>query len=535
MTGHDVIVLGTGAAGLTAALAAHDAGAKVGLYEKGPLIGGTSALSGGVLWMPINKYAAAAGVNDTRERALAYLMSLSHDMIDPKLAEAFVDTGPEMIEWLEAKTPLRLHLVTGFPDYHPERPGGLPRGGRSIEPDLFSLAQLGDWAEKIAGPIAPMTIAESPLGGGTGFLSPEELARRAKEKLEGFGRALIASLLKGCLDRGIEPELGARAVELVREGGRIQSVKFESATGAFEAQARHGVVLASGGFEWNRDLVRSFLRGPMHNPPSIPTNTGDGLKMAMKLGASLGNMREAWWIPVALRPGEQNYGEQAVTLILRERTLPRSILVNRKGRRFTNEAANYNALGASFHEFDPTEFEYKNLPCWMIVDQEFVRRYGGLGFPPGEFPAWVKRASNLRDLAKQIEVPPDALEETVRRFNAQIAEGGDPEFGRGESAYDGWSGDQSHYPGKGATLGPLDAPPFYAVEIVSSALDTKGGPRTNTHAAVLDTDGHVIPGLYAAGNVMSAPTGMVYGGAGGTIGPAMVFGYIAGRNAAKSS
>src|SRR5205085_8021930 len=184
MTVHDVIVLGTRAAGLTAALAAHDAGAKVGLYEKGTVVGGTSALSGGVLWMPINKYAAAVGVNDTRERALAYLMSLSHDMIDPKLAEAFVDTGPEMIDWLEAKTPLRLHLVAGFPDYHPERPGGLPRGGRSIEADLFSLTQLGDWAEKIAGPNAPMTIAESPLGGGTGFIPPEELARRAKEKLE---------------------------------------------------------------------------------------------------------------------------------------------------------------------------------------------------------------------------------------------------------------------------------------------------------------------------------------------------------------
>src|SRR5262249_31968918 len=154
-----------------------------------------------------------------------------------------------------------------------------PRGGRSIEPDLYSLAQLGDWAEKIAGPIAPMTIAESPLGGGTGFIAPEELARRAKEKLEGFGRALIAALLKACLDRGIEPVLGARAVELVRDGDRVKSVKFESAAGDFEAAARHGVVLASGGFEWNRDLVRSFLRGPMHSPPSIPTNTGDGLKM----------------------------------------------------------------------------------------------------------------------------------------------------------------------------------------------------------------------------------------------------------------
>lgn len=528
MAEHDVVVLGSGAAGLTAALAAHDAGARVGLYEKSDTIGGTTALSGGVLWVPINKYAAAAGINDTRDQALAYLLSLSHGLIDPEMAEVLVDTGPELLDWLEAKTPLRLHLVAGFPDYHPERPGGKPRGGRSIEPDLFSLAVLGEWADRLGGKDVPLTISETPLGGGTGFLTPDELAARARDRLQGTGRALVAALLKACLDRGIVPVTGARAIELVRENGRVSGVRFEG----FDVTARRGVVLATGGFEWNPELVRGFLRGPMRHPPSHPANTGDGLRMAMRLGASLGNMREAWWVPVALLPQQFEHDVQPVALILRERTLPRSLMVNRKGVRFTNEAANYNALGAAFHEFDPTEFEYRNQPCWLIVDQEFVTRYGGLGSPPGEFPSWVIKADTLGELANKLGLTRDALEETVRRFNANAREGIDPDFHRGESAYDGWSGDQSLYPGPAATLGPIETAPYYAVEIHSSSLGTKGGPRTDTNAAVLDVDGAIIKGLYAAGNAMSAPTGMVYGGAGGTLGPAMVFGYIAGRHAA---
>jgi succinate dehydrogenase/fumarate reductase flavoprotein subunit len=531
----DVVVLGSGAAGLTAAMAAHDAGAKVGLFEKFHQVGGTTGLSGGVAWAPINKFAAAAGVNDTRDEALAYLASLSNGMLLPELAEAFVDTGPTLIEWLESSTPLRLQLVRGYPDYHPERPGGKPRGGRSIEPMLFSFEELGDWAGRVTGAPTRMSISETPLGGGTGILAPEEAQRRAAQGLEGCGRALAGALLKGCLDRGITPVVNARAKSLILAEGRVVGVRIAGPEGDFDAHANNGVIIATGGFEWDAALTRDFLRGPIRNPPSLPTNTGDGLKMAMKAGARLGNMREAWWAPVARTPGDSPYGEPAVTLVLRERTLPRSIMVNRKGVRFTNEAANYNALGAAFHQMDVSNFDYANQPCWVIFDAGFVDLYGGFGQPPGGPAAsWIERSATLTGLGEKLGLPPGALEATVARWNKHAAEGLDPDFGRGDSAYDGWSGDQRFHPDPSSTLGPIERGPFYAVEIIASCLGTNGGPRTTIDGEVLDTDDAIIPGLFAAGNAMASPTGMVYGGAGGTLGPAMVFGFRAGRRAATT-
>jgi succinate dehydrogenase/fumarate reductase flavoprotein subunit len=534
MESFDVVVLGTGAAGLCAALAAADAGARVGLFEKADLVGGTTALSSAVAWLPANKRAAEAGVTDSREEGLAYLDSLSHGMILPELAEAFVDTVPELLDWLDSATPLHLRLVPGFPDYHPEAPGGKPKGGRSLEPELFSFRQIPGWGERMVGVTRPMRVSETPTGGGTGILSPELAEERAAEQIEGVGRAMVGALLKGCLDHGVEPRTGHRAVELLTEDGRVTGVRFEAAEGRVEVAAG-SVVLATGGFEFDETLVRDFLRGPMEFPAGVPTNTGDGLTMAMRLGARLGNMREAWWVPVVTLPKPEGSTHQPVLLILRERTLPRTLIVNRTGRRFTNEAANYNALGGAFHEFDPTSFSYRNLPFWLVFDQGYVDRYGGFGTAAGgPVPDYVTRADDVASLAERIGVPGDALTATVARFNELVASGHDDDFLRGDSAYDGWCGDQSLYPGREATLGPLDTAPYYAVELHPSTLGTKGGPRTDVDGAVLDVDGDVIPGLFAAGNVMAGPTGMVYGGAGGTLGPALVFGYRAGRAAAAS-
>lgn len=529
----DVVVLGTGVAGLTAALAAADAGSTVGLYEKGHLVGGTTALASAVAWIPNNKYAAAAGVADSREDALAYLQSLSNGMILPELAEALVDTGPELIEWLETATPLQLRLVPGFPDYHPEHPGGKAQGGRSLEPELFSFDAIPGWGEKMVGTTRPMRVTETPIGGGTGIVDPAVLAERTERSIEGLGRALVGSLLKGCLDHQVEPQLEHRATGLIVEHGAVRGVAFDTPNGPLEVRA-DSVIIATGGFESDEALVRDFLRGPIRYPAGVPTNTGDGLRMAMRVGAMLGNMREAWWVPVVALPKQHPDDRQPVMLILRERTLPRSLMVNRYGRRFTNEAANYNALGGAFHQFDPSTFSYLNQPCWLVFDQGFVDQYGGFGAGPGgPVPDWVLRADDLDTLAGQIEVPSEELSRTVDRFNSLVASGHDDDFGRGDSAYDGWCGDRTRYPGTGATLGPLERGPYYAVELSSSTLGTKGGPRTDIDGAVLDVDGHVIPGLFAAGNAMAGATGMVYGGAGGTIGPALVFGYRAGRRAAK--
>jgi len=535
----DVIVLGTGAAGLTAALAAHGHGASVVVLEKADKIGGTSAWSGGMIWVPNNHHMRAAGIQDSREEALTYLGALSHDMIDPLLAEAFVDTGPEMVEWIEANTPVRFQLVAEFPDYHPEHPGGKPGGGRSLECPLFSFDSLGDSKDLVTVGYnygtAPITMEESNLGKAIPVsVSPEEMRRRVEHDERGCGQALIGHLFKGCLEREIPIETDCRARELLIEDGRVQGVKGTGPDGDFEIRARAGVVLASGGFEWNPDLVRAFLRGPMTSPVSVPTNEGDGLTMSMRIGAALGNMREAWWMPAVEIPGDRGDGRPDMHLFAAERARPRSIMVNRAGRRFTNEAANYNAFGAAFHEQDVAKFDYANLPCWFVFDQTHLDTYGFIGTPPGSPAAnWVTSSPTLGELAVTIGADPAGLESTVQRWNSHAADGADPDFHRGESAHDTWWGDPWTKGTPSATLGPLDTGPFYAVEVRSGALGTKGGPKTDGLARVQDVDGATIPGLYAAGNVMASAFGMTYGGAGGTLAPGMVFGFLAGRDAAQ--
>lgn len=528
----DVVVLGSGAAGLTAALAAADAGASVALYEKADVLGGTTALSSGVAWLPGNRYASAAGVEDSTEDGLRYLEGLSNGMIRPEMASAFVHTVEELLGWLESRTPLKMRLVPGYPDYHPEFPGGRPGGGRSTEPELFPFDELGEWADRILGVPRRMYVTETPVAGGTGWLTPEVEQERTSGSLEGLGRALLGGLLKGVLDRGVTVETGMEASSLITEDGAVRGARFADGD---HVRARQGVVIATGGFERDPGLVTAFLRGPMSHPAGTPSNTGDGLRMAMRVGAQLGVMREAWWVPVVAAPGheEEQYAGNGVQLVQRERTLPRTIMVNVTGRRFTNEAANYNALGGAFHAFDPTQFRYVNQPCWILFDQGFVDEYGGYGVPAGgEMPEWVARADSVSGLAGMLDLPADALAATVTRWNEQVDAGHDDDFQRGDSAFDGWCGDREHYPGTRATLGRIDRGPYYAAPLFSSTLGTKGGPVTSVDCEVLDVDGVPIEGLWAVGNAMAAPTGMVYGGAGGTLGPALVFGYRGGRSAA---
>jgi succinate dehydrogenase/fumarate reductase flavoprotein subunit len=535
----DVVVLGTGAAGLTAALAAHGHGASVVVLEKGDKIGGTSAWSGGMIWVPNNHHMRDAGIDDSREEALTYLDALSHDMIDPTLAEAFVDTGPEMVEWIETNTPTRFQMVAEFPDYHPEHPGGKPAGGRSLECPLFPFDSLGEHKERVTVGYnygtAPITMEESNLGKAVPVaVPPEEMQRRSQNDERGCGQALIGHLFKGCLERDIPIVTDSRALELIMDSGAVKGVKGDGPDGPFEVAARGGVVLATGGFEWNPEFVRAFLRGPMTSPVSVPTNEGDGLTMSMRIGAALGNMREAWWMPAVEIPGDRGDGRPDQHLFAAERARPRSIMVNRAGQRFTNEAANYNAFGAAFHEQDVARFDYANLPCWFIFDQTHLDTYGFIGTPPGAPAAnWVTSAPTLADLATQLGIDRDGLQATVHRWNSLATQGKDPDFHRRESAHDTWWGEPWVKGTPSATLGPLDAGPFYAVEVRSGTLGTKGGPKTDGLARVQNVDGLTIPGLYAAGNVMASAFGMTYGGAGGTLAPGMVFGFLAGRDAAQ--
>ena len=530
---HDVIVLGTGASGLIAALTAVEHGASVGLYEKGDVIGGTTGLSGGIVWVPNNHLQRAAGIDDSRGDALAYLSSLSHGYIQSDLAAALVDGGPQMLMFLEERTSMRFRVVPGYSDYHPEHPGGKPQGGRSLELELMSWSGLGAWRDRIAnnGRMAPVLLAETPLGGAVALPDPQVIAARTADDLHALGPALVGALLQACLDRGVEPVCGSRANELVVEDGQVVGVRINDRV----IRARRGVVIATGGFEWDTVMAREFLRGPMSHPAGIPTNTGDGQKMAMAVGASMGNMREAWWVPVIDDGTSSRYGAPRPSLVLNERTNPRSLMVNRAAKRFCNEAANYNALGGAFHQFDPVSFEYENLPCWLVFDHTFKLRYNVATQPAGpDVPSWMHTAPTLRALGEALGIDGAQLESTVAAFNANARTGHDPEFHRGRSAYDTFNGDRSRE-GAFQTLGPIEDAPFYAVQIHSGALGTKGGPRTDGSGRVLDQNGRPIPGLYAAGNAMAGVTGMVYGGAGGTLGPALTFGWLAGTAAATDS
>ena len=555
MRSHDVVVLGSGAAGLTAALAAAVGGADVGLYEKADLLGGTTAISGGIVWVPGNHLMDLAEREADPGEALQYLQALAGDALDLPVAEAFVSAGPEMLRFVESSSPCRFRLLAGYPDYHPEVPGARPGGGRSLEPGLFDLSVLGEWAGRLCfweGEPRPVLLSETGYGGAVAPMPGSLIARRRQRGVCGMGEALVGSLLAGCLDAGVTVRAGARARRLVTAGGRVTGVRFdtpapeavagEACAGEFTVEARRGVILATGGFEWNEDLVRSHLRGPMDAPAGVPTNTGDGLEMAAGAGAALGNMAQAWWAPMACVPGKEAWGAPRFRLVLAERTRPGSIMVNAAGERFCNEAADYNSLGEAFHRLDPAATGLGTpdsdtpgataIAAWLVCDDRYRQRYPLPGCRrSAEVPPWVHRGDTLSDLAGVIGVPPSTLEETVAEFNRHAESGADPAFGRGASVYDLFNGDRT-LPGAAATLGPLDEPPFYAVAIRIGALGTSGGPRTDRRGRVLDRSGEAVPGLWAAGNVMAAPTANVYGGAGGTLGPAMTFGYLAGRDAA---
>lgn len=568
---YDVVVVGSGAAGLTAALRAARS-ARVGLFEKTELVGGTSSISGGAVWIPNNHLMSEAGLSDSPRQALSYLESLASGSLVGDVAESFVRSAEEMLRFVESASPCRFRLLRGCPDYHPEAVGGCLEG-RSLEPRLFNLSSLGGWAERIRcydGRPRPFLLSEMPFGGGAERVPEAVVRARMEGGLCGMGEALVGSLLSGCLAAGVSVHTEFAMTELCLEeegaggaagaggpegagdsagqGGsgvagdgrspRVVGVRFAAPSGEVFVRAKRGVILATGGFEWNKELVRSFLRGPMLAPAGVPSNVGDGLTAALEAGAELDNTENAWWAPMAVIPGETAWGAPRARLLLAERTRPGSIMVDRAARRFCNEASDYNSLGEAFHRLGRNSDDPADAGrAWLIFDRNYERR-GSLvlkGRPAdGGTPPWIHAAEDLKGLGALTGLPPGALQETVREFNRWAAEGKDPAFGRGDSAYDRFNGDSTR-PGARATLAPLETPPYYALEVCIGALGTSGGPRTDARGRVLSRRGGEVPGLWAAGNVMAAPTGSVYGGAGGTLGPAMTFGYLAGGDAAQSA
>jgi len=524
----DVVVLGSGAAGLVAATLAHDGGADVLLLEKAELVGGTTGVSGGMPWVPLNRHMAEVGMVDSRDEAIQYIRRLTLGREpDPDLIDVYVDTATEMIDYLEAKTPLGMTPPSTFNDYYAHLPGG-KRAGRSLEPVPFDAKELGDWAPRLrTSPHLPwLTMEEgAKFLRGAGMPDVELAGRRQRDDVRVLGPALVASLFKGLLDRGVEVLVGAPAHELVVLDGTVAGV----AAGPGLIGARQGVILACGGFEWNAALVAGFI-GEHLDPLSPPHNEGDGLRMAMEAGAELANMRSFWGQPAIFEPGFEIDG-RAVPQMGSVRSCPGVIVVNRAGQRFVNEGSTYQDFPKVLTAYDPVAVEYPNERHWIVFDQRVKDSNAILPtvLPGTPAPAWITQAPTLTALAAQLGVDPSGLEDTVERWNADVKAGVDPQFHRGTIAFEAHMSGQ--LPSPAGCMAALERPPFYGVELHNGTLGTSGGPRIDADGRVRGTRG-VVPGLYAAGNAAACVFGPAYPGGGATIGPAMTFGYLAGRHAA---
>lgn len=555
----DVVVVGSGGAGMTAALTAAHKGLSVVIIEKAERYGGSTARSGGGVWIPDNAILRRDGANDDREEARLYARTLIGDVVETDRIDTYIDRGPEMLDFVLAHSPLKMQWVKGYSDYYPEAPGGRV-AGRSIEPKPFDLNLLGeaakelepDYAEAPAGMVVLqgdykwLNLAmRHPRGPLRGIKVGLRLiwSRLRRQHLVGRGQALAAGLRGGLLDAGVPVWLNTPLTGLEQDAeGRVTGVRITRDGEQRTIRARHGVVLASGGFEHNAEMRAKYQRQPIGTEWTVgaKANTGDGINAGIAAGADVDFMADSWWGPSIPFPGNPWFA-------LAERSLPRSFMINERGERFMNESLPYvEAVHRMYGgEFGRGEGPGENVPAWLVFDQTYLNRYMFAARAPRQgLPGrWFKQgvvvsARSMEELAEKIGVPADNLAATTERFNGFARAGSDADFGRGESGYDHYYGDITNKPNP--SLGELTKAPFYAVKMVPGDLGTKGGIRTDVDGRALRADGSVIPGLYAAGNCSSPVMGHTYAGPGATIGPAMVFGYlsvldIAARAAGKAS
>lgn len=557
----DVLIVGSGGGGMTAALTAQAAGLDALVIEKSPYFGGSTALSGGGIWVPGAPAQRREGYVPSPDGVVEYLKRITDGLVSEARLRQYVETAPQMLQFLEQLSGwLEFVWKPGYADYYPELPGGSTLGSTINVPPI-DLRKLGADEQQL---LQPLALAPKGI-----WLGPKELrtfyrirqswagkgvllkliarmvrARVFGERMAAIGQSLAARLRLALRERGIPLWLDSPMLQLLTDSdGAVTGAVVEREGKSLRIGARLGVILASGGFDhdlaWRKELLPEVDQDwSFGNPAAM----GDGIRAGQQVGAATDLLDEAWWFPAIQWP------DGRMQFMLNERMMPAQFIVNGAGKRFINEAAPYMDFGHAMIEGQRSGVTH--IPCWLITDHRSFNRYvvgGHLPIPkiPGAPvptgrkvpPAWlesgvVKAAMTWDEMAAKIGVPADQLAETARRFNELARKGHDDDFNRGDSVYDNYYGDHTL---PNPNLYPLGDAPYYAFRIVLGDLGTSGGLLTDEHARVLRTDGTVVPGLYAVGNTSAPVMGRSYAGAGATIGPAMTFGYVAAKHVAAQS
>lgn len=561
----DVLVIGSGAGGLATALCAAHRGQEVLVVEKEPVFGGTTARSGGWMWLPGSEVTARAGIEDSAAAARTYLEHEAGAHFDARRVDAFLSAVPKAVDFYERNTRLQFDLGAFFADYHPDAPGGVA-GGRSMVARPFDGRELGKEIGRLRPPLQEITFLGMMIGSGkellhffnvlrspvSAFFVGRLFAKFLRDKaLHGRpmrlmnGNALVARLAASCFDKSVPIWTNAPARRLLEgPGGRIEGAIVDSREGPVRINARRGVVLAAGGFphdiERRKRLFPHAPTGYAHASPAPPGNTGDGIRLAEALGATTADElpNAAAWVPIS-RPVRPD-GTLGTFPHFVDRSKPGVIAVTRSGRRFVNESNSYHDFCQAMVARCQAESPGGEICAFFIADHRAFRKYG-LGYAkPAPVPfgrelktGYITRGDTLAELGAQLGIDPEQLDRTVKAFNEHAAAGEDPEFHKGSTSYNRSLGDPDNKPNP--CVAPIVKGPFYAVKLVVGDLGTFAGLKCDENARVLGDDGLPLEGLYSVGNDAASIMGGNYPGGGITLGPAVTFGYIAARHMAGAN
>ena len=546
----DFVAAGSGGGALCAALILRDAGHSVLVLEKTDLVGGTTATSGGVMWIPANRFMAGAGIDDNREQALAYLDAVVGDSPDCPGAtaarrQAYVEQAPRMVDYLAGRG-IRLRRVPSWPDYC-SAPGA-SEPGRTVVSDLFDLNRLGAWKFRLRPGFLPlpayleeaMQLPDMKRTWAAKKVLARLIGRTLASRLRGrhlatAGQALQGQMLHAALQAGAEIRTGSAVKELILEDGRVTGVVVDGEVAPRRIGARLGVLINAGGFARNQRMLDEYIPGTSTQwTRTAPGDTGDMIEAGQRIGAALAQMGERVGNPMALPP---DAADGAPAVVHGDLAKPHGIVVDQSGERYMREANSYVAIGQAMLERNQ---QVPAIPSWLVFDRRFLSTYPLAGNMRGaKKPAswyeqrFLRTGDTLAALAHACDIAPGRLEATVARFNGFVAKGRDEDFGRGDHVYDNWLGDGLHQPSP--TLGSIEEGPFFAIPVYPGDVSTFGGLVTDEHARVLHEDGAVIPGLYATGTSTASVFGRGCPGAGASIGPSFTWGYVAARHAVGAS